>query len=428
MLHQTFIHKLCSSQVISFRAVRAALILMVIGMCFKTAHSALGSLAPDLIYRKDLLQDFLMIHALDLGKSPYLNISELKTMLLPQVSTEIFGHPSPHPPQVVLFLLPFRWMSYETFATAWLVSEVIFVMFAAQLAARLLLESKSKRDTLLVAAVFFAASPVRHSFIVGTFSSLLLFLSALIMFAWIRNRDVLLGLTLGMACSIKFFGLTIGLFLLWMRRLTPLWIASTIYFVSLVGAIYLLTPTVVMDYLQHVIPAVEKLYRSDSNNQSLWSLGQRLFVGLYPPGAFLLTIPPLISFPAAEPFFRIVFLPIVVFLTILRIAQCKDLRVQAVSFISLATLVTPLLWAHGLSTFLLLSVLVFQYLRKLSFPTLQSLVGFFSFVLFMAGGDFASNIIGDRSHVSFAMSLMVCFPAFGASLLLLLLFHLERKA
>lgn len=225
--------------------------------------------------RADFMQDYLMSRAVLAGESPYQNIKELAGRFdLAQVQLDRSGYPSPHPPSLVLLMLPIGLLSYHSAALAWLI--ISLAALAASL--RVLFDLKGGALVLgFLAAVIWL--PFHSDFSIGQLMTVMLLALALAWKCFRGDRDLAGGIVLGLALSIKMIAWPVVLYLLLKRR----WQAagSSIGVVAglqlIAGAVFGFS--VLADYYLRVGPLLAKLGKADSFNFSVFSIGPRIFEG-----------------------------------------------------------------------------------------------------------------------------------------------------
>ena len=95
--------------------------------------AAVSSLIPPSVYKKDFIQEYLLVRAVSNGLDPYLPLPELSQRFIGSLPNLVFQHPTPHPPPVILLCLPLAMLSYEQAAVAWFLFEIICIVLSTYL-------------------------------------------------------------------------------------------------------------------------------------------------------------------------------------------------------------------------------------------------------------------------------------------------------
>jgi hypothetical protein len=408
-----------------WRLTRYILSAFVLLAAFRTLLHSVAVLDSPLVYRKDFLQDFLMARALMEGLDPYLGISQLGTLLMPDLPATIFPHPSPHPPVTLFLSLPLASLAYPQAAFVWLLVEMALLCVISWQALRILsIEGPRIKTFATILVLLLATQAVYTDLLQGQLSLLLLALFIFAMLAIRDRKDVLAGLWLGIAFSVKFLGLPVFLYLVLRRRWTPCLIAGlTFLFLNLMAALAF-GPQVVGSYYGEVAPVITPLYRGDAYNQSLFTLGERLWIGLVPQVQEAVRAPGLFHAPVLARVTDLAVAGILVLVVIGLARRASEMSALALA-VALSALASPVAWVHGLVLCFPAVLLGYGLLETRGWPTGESLAGG-AICLGLAMGDlFGRGMARGGAEVSFLQSLVTWIPLVMASSLVFLVFRME---
>jgi len=318
--------------------------LVVLGLA--TIKAVLESMAPPLIYQRDLLQDYLIGKAGLTGLSPYLPLSYLAERFFPDTGVATLPHPTPHPPPVVFLGLPLAMVHYQVASALWFVLELLacgltIVMLHRWLGLRVTV-SRVTVATLIV----LGWNPFLQEMIYGQLMVVVLMLMTVAGFLQQRGRSISSGIALGVALSLKLLGWPLLIFLALKKQWRSVSATvGTVVTLNLLAAV-LLTPEVVADYYAHVARDVAPYYRAFAFNFSPWTLGWRLFEGTGSSVLVSFTAPPLIAWP----WLAGVVSPLMV-VSVLCLGLCLALKVPEwdvayMILLSSSVLATPITWVH----------------------------------------------------------------------------------
>jgi hypothetical protein len=263
------------------------------------AAATFGTLRAPEVYRKDLLQDYLAARAVLDGKDPYRPMSVLTAEYVGPVPGALaFPHPTPHPPPALLLTLPLGLTSYPRAAAAWLLLEYGLLAACCVALARGVWRSRGLAAPLALAALALWTCPVRDDLILGQFSVVILALFVASYLAVSAGRQAVGGLWLGAAVALKFLGWPVVAYYAWKRRWRVVLAAAAVLGASHAIAAGVM-PGAVARYYAAVAPHAGADYSASDLNISAWTLGQRLFGGLYSQATVNnVTAPPFLNRPA----------------------------------------------------------------------------------------------------------------------------------
>jgi hypothetical protein len=380
-----------------------------------------------LVFRKDLFQDYLMARAHLEGLDPYMRTSELGALLVPESAVALFPHPSPHPPPTLFLSLPGGLLGVSQAAAVWLLFEIALLCLVVRQAQRFLSAEKSgPLGYLTILTLFLGSQMVYANLMLGQFGLLLLVLFMAGILALRERKHLHAGVALGVAFSIKFLGMPLLLFLLLRRRWSPVVTALFVFVLLNLAAALTLGTDPVISYYAEVAPEISSLYRGDALNQSLFSLGQRIWVGTVPALRDSVRAPPLLFSPTLSVITDLTILGALL-LTVVGLARRASERIAAPLAVTLSAVASPVAWAHGLILCLPAVLVALKLLHKQAWPTGRTLVGFVICSGLFMGDLLGGSILGERLQVSFLESLVTLIPLVLASALLVLVIQLEGE-
>lgn len=357
-------------------AMKRYLLIFAVFTALLSLKRVLVSVTTLWLYKKDILSGYLLAKAMVAGVNPYLPLTELANLWLPEHNITDLNHPTPHPFAIGWLCLPLAWLPYEMAARVWLVFELCCLGAAVALFFRAL-ELKFKwRQWGLACFLALGWVPILDDLWLGQFSLCLL---ALFMGAWVllrENKDWQGGVLLGMLMTLKLAGWPIVLFLALRRRWRSAFAAGACFAGLHVFAIGVHGWALVRDYYLKIGPQLSAHYGPHDANFSAWTIGTRLFTesGLN----FALT--PLWTAPQLA---RLINVLLPVLLLALALWLAWRLETQAHSFdaafallLGAGCVLNPIAWTHYLMltapalALLVRRLHIWQWPRRLTYQTL----------------------------------------------------------
>ncbi|MBW1876964.1 MAG: DUF2029 domain-containing protein [Deltaproteobacteria bacterium] len=253
-------------------AIALAAALGVLGLM-----QVVGSLSPELVVRKDFVQDWMLGRAVLDGLDPYTMLPKLYARY--QAGAQAFPQPSPHPPPMVLVMLPLGLLSLRGAATLWLFVGVGSLVTAAVVALRAVGARPSPMQIALGALCAAAWFPIAEELVLGQLTAPLTLLLTLSWVALRSGRPVRGGLLLGASIAFKLLGWPLVVILLLRRQVKAAFVAG-----AAAGALNLATLPILgfeglLRYYTATASLGSALYRGHVYNFSPYSLGFKLFEG-----------------------------------------------------------------------------------------------------------------------------------------------------
>jgi hypothetical protein len=410
--------------------------LFAMGVCALTIRGSVSALKPEHVYRKDILQEYLLGKALAEGKNPYLPIPELASEYLGDLPNTVFPHPTPHPPLVALVSLPLANFEYPVAAAIWLVIELGCIITALFI----LLRKGDPRPPWWflppIIALFLGTEAYFRELVLGQLQSIVLLLLIWTWLAFKEGRDWLTGVSLGAALALKFLGWPILLFLAFRRRWKAL-TASLLSAVSFTAASALVMGIgPITEFYLRVGPQVSQLYRGDPSNIALSSIGWRVFSGTGSQVLVALSAPPLLHWPLGAAILSVLLPVVFAVVAVWAAHRMRSLDAAFALLLCASSLVSPIAWVHYALLGSPAVIWIWKLLHPSGFPRIQTLTAFaLSLCLFiptdllnvgsilLTGG---SPVPNEGMTVPFSAALLTLLPTITLVGLCALLWRLSR--
>ena len=392
------------------------------------------------IFRKDIMQEYLISKSVLGGVDPYLPIQILADRFMGPLPTMVFQHPTPYPPPVVLFCLPLGWLSYGHFAIVWFFFELICLAVSVALLLWWLGAEKRMVLGLLSALLILAWAPITSELVLGQLNALLF---VLLVGAWQALRSgkhIQGGILLGSAIAVKLVPWPIMIFLMLRRYWRATCAAVTTIAIANVAATTLIGLDRMTHYYLKIGMSVSSLHHAHISNFSLWTIGWRIFDATGSPVLSGVNVPPLFSAPAIAPFTSIAIPFAMLILGLLFALRVRTLDTSFGILICLMILVSPVAWDHYLIPVLIPIGIAVRNLSSLDWPRKETNIGLCIGLTFFLSTAFSSprlwiSLLGYNGFanrlgptVSSTVSLLSLLPAMGLLGLLLLLRRLDSLA
>src|SRR5574341_155745 len=263
--------------------IRSYFLILAAVVGIHNFHLSLQSLLAPHVFKKDFVQEYLMVKAVLSGLNPYLPLPNLASRFIGPLPGLVFMHPTPHPPPVTLLCLPMGWLSYNQAAIVWF----LFELSCISLSVILLLRWSGVRSGVALASVsamlILVWGPFTEELLLGQLNALLL---VLLIGAWLSLRsekDFRGGLLVGGAIAIKLIAWPILVFLAVRRKWRAACAATMLPVTANLAASLLMGFDRVVRYYLDIGMAVSRLYHANEFNFSLWTIGWRVFEGTGSP-------------------------------------------------------------------------------------------------------------------------------------------------
>lgn len=410
MKQESFFARILYSQQLGMKILKGLLIFSFVVLGIGGLRVVVQSLKPPLLYRRDLLQEYLLAKAVLAGVDPYLPLPSLAARFFPGVQATFLPHPTPYPPPIALLGLPLALMSYQDASIFWLVVEILCLGGIWWEISRWLGMKLEFFGILLGTLMLVGWRPVLEELVYGQLMIvLLLFLvgSGLLLHL---EKPLGAGALLGVVLSLKFLGWPLLIFWAIRKQWRVIVAALGVLFGLNLFAIFLMKLNVVWAYYTQVGAEVAPLYQGFAFNFSPWTLGWRLFAGTGSPVLVSIEAPPLIPVPQIASYVSLL-LSGLVFIGGMALALRARTQVIALTILMcLSILVNPVTWIHYFTwTFPPLVVLA-KRLRIMGLPLGKTSVSLLIFLILALPGAtltrLAQTLSGNLSHATFQVSFL----------------------
>jgi hypothetical protein len=408
------------------------LVFLVVLLGFANLRLSLVSLKRPFVYRKDFIQEYLLVQAVVNDVDPYLPLPELAARFLEPLPNPVLQHPTPHPPVVALLSLPLKLLDYQKAAAAWLVFEIVCYVVAVFFLLRWFDLQPGLALVLFSAFVILGWIPLGVELITG---QLMMALLLLLTGAWLALRDgdeILGGILLGLTIALKLIAWPIVILLVFERQWRAILVTVVVTAVANLAAGLLMGLDRVLYFYLEVGGPVSALYHAYEDNFSVWTVGWRVFEGTGSSVVEGINAPPLIQSLGLA---RIVSIGLP--LAVLAIGVLLAIRARSYDtafgiLVCVSILVSPVAWRHYLVLCLIPFAIVVHSLATRNWPrrvTNLSLV--LALLLFIPRSTLDSIMLAlsgnDPAHVPFLIALLSYLPAVALLGLIALLWHLDRS-
>lgn len=303
----------------------------------------LGSLAPELVVRKDFVQDWLLGRTVLDGVPPYTMLPELFERYVPDGET--FPQPSPHPPPNVLVMWIFGLLPLRLAAAAWLFFCATCLLVAGVVAARAVGARPNAARIALAAVCALAWFPLTEELVLGQITAPLVLLLTL---GWVALRDGrghLAGLFIGASIALKFLGWPLVAVLLLRRHFAA---AMTACFTA--GALNLATLPILgrdglVEYYTATASLGSALYRGHAYNFSPYSIGYKVFEGTGSSALYGVHAPPFVDAPHLAAPVAVACLLLVVGSGVLLAARARSVDAAFATGLCISVVAGPIAWS-----------------------------------------------------------------------------------
>jgi hypothetical protein len=358
-------------------------------------------------------------------------LPELGKYWLPEHPITDLLHPTPHPFAVGWLCLPLVVLSYKQATVVWLILQLACLAVSVVLLLRILGFEWHKRKVAFICFILLGWWPLILELVWAQLNLCLLLLFLIAWQALRQGKDSLGGILLGCLMLLKLAGWPIVLWLALQRRWRGFWAAGLFWAGAHLLAICLHGWGMVQDYYIKVGPQLDAIYRVRKLNNSMWTIGQRLFAEF---GYNSNSAPPweLLLVKALT-----IFVPTLVLLLILRAAmQARNSDTAIVLLMGVGAYLNPIAWQHCLllatpAMALLLSRLnVIHWPRRIFLVVISLMIALsIPQALYV---HFAEWLVADANTVAqpivtVLLVPLVLIPLIALLLLLWLLVRLELK-
>lgn len=321
------------------------------------------SFGESYLYRKDILQEYLLARATLAGDDPYRPLPHLAYDYLSVRDPQILPHPTPHPPSVIPLVIWMGLVDYGFVTIAWMVLELACVVWIGWHIAQRLAVAPRWFWGLMIALALVGWHPVTLELVYAQLMILLLVLLLLGLRFSMQDRDIVAGILIGLAVAIKLMAWPLWLLLILRRQWRALFASLACFScLSLVG-FSIIGPNHAMTYYLEVSRNVSGLYRACTYNYSLSTIGWRVFSGAQCDTIIGVVAQPLVLNSALV---HVVAWALPVALLVCCLIACvntEDLELQYALMVGACILVSPIAWMHYLVLAVIPFVVILTRLR-----------------------------------------------------------------
>jgi len=397
-----------------------------------TIRLAIVSLGVEHVHRKDFLQEYLLGRALLDGTNPYLPLPELAAKYLGPLPDPVFPHPTPHPPPVALLSVVLTPFEYPVAAGVWLGIEVLCTTAAFWIIQKRTAPELAAPMLAVTIVVFLGTDAFFYELVLGQLQTVVLLLLVVAWAALRRGQDWAGGAALGAALALKLMGWPIVLLLLMKRRWRAVASSVTVVAASYVAAALAMGLGPIVDYYTRVGPYIASIYRGDTYNTSLWSVGWRIFAGTSPTVFVGPSIPPLVRWEVGAQLLGIGMPLVCVGLTLAAAARSHSFDAAYAMLCCTSALVSPISWTHYVVLAAIAVFWAWRSLHALGFPRRETHAAIaISLLLHVRNGQVHAAALrlleaNGRIGILFAASLITLLPAAALVGLTWLVWRVDR--
>jgi Glycosyltransferase family 87 len=348
--------------------LKLPLVLVLILLGIVNASKLVRSVALPDAYRKDFFQEYLLARAVILGLPPYAPLPTLAQQIVGPLPNQIFPHPTPHPPPVVILALPFGVVGYQAATILWLVMELVCLYVTCSLLMHRFFQVNDRWAPATLALGLFSCFPVSLELAVGQLMLLTLLMLTAGWLALRSNHHVLGGAFLGLSLAVKFIGWPLIPFLIWRKQWRTIFWCGVVFLIANVAGAAIVGVNQAVYYYRYIGPLVSKLYRSEFLNFSTWATGYRLFAGTSSNMLQGIEAQPLLNWPALAPSMSFVITVGVLCTALLLAHTASELDSAFGVLICASAIVNPVAWHHYLVLLVIPAVVTVKALARNSFP------------------------------------------------------------
>jgi hypothetical protein len=412
-----------SGLIVIMGAVRLRLIILTLSL-------------PSTFSLRDISQEYLMGKALADGMDPYQTLNQLGILFMNDTSFP--SHPSPHPPFIAIFSIPFSRLPFIQVIILWFVFEMFCLAGIAIMLAYLL---NNRVNWMRAGFLFFALLalyPVMVDLLYGQLTILLTTLLLGGLLAWRKEKHILAGALVGLSVAIKMFTWPL-LFFFAIKKDWRTFISSSITAIGLnLLAMLVMGVAPMMNYYLQVTRQVGVIYRSFLKNYSLWSIGYRFFEGTRPIGEGYIYAPPLLYLPKIAPYVSAGLAILFFIVGLFWAARSRNKEIAYSILILVIVLVSPISWDHYYVLITISLTVLLITLSRASFPNWPTILFILIAPMLFIFNEYIPEIMlllnsgvntsqGNGYQISFASSLLEILPIVQVVALTFLLCNLGRK-
>jgi hypothetical protein len=342
---------------VNSKLVAVILPLLALLMCYRL-YLVSELLSPPGSWCRDIAQDHMAARALDEGLYPYQPISQLlKRYVGFNPGCSISDHPTPHTLQAITLMGLLPGLSLLELSVWWLAAQVGAILTLSWLLWRFYLCSNSTNLLLLICFSLSASFPGFSDLAYGNYSSILTLLFGTVFLLEAGSlrapchlsKCCAVGVILGLTLALKISGwVFLAYFIVKGRWKVVAWCLATLIGTVTAVASYHSRWDLFAQFLEAGWQT-RTYYSHAYYNQSLWSLGSRIFGGLAPTSVGLgINAPAYIMLPQAIPAANAFIGGSVVLLLMIVACRGSSFEHSFATLALLASVADPLSWEHNL--------------------------------------------------------------------------------
>lgn len=384
--------------------------LLVVAANTKGLRDLKESFLVPQIYWKDTNQLYLMGKAIHDGISPYLPLSELAALWLPEWHP--YPYPSPYTPFVAALSTGITAIGYRGAVMLNFWMEVLSFAVLTVLLLRWWGGPWYRWEKLLAVILLWTCSPITVDLRCGQMMAML---ALVLVAAWLAlrdGRDTWGGALLGLFVAIKLITWPLLLFLILRQRWRAVAAAGVVVLVANLAGLATLGVPTVLDYYTRVGGTAAGIWRGYEANLSSWSWGDRIFRGV----GWGYRLDPLINWPWAAAVGTWI-LPVLLLGVAMILAHRARTFDTAFGLLCAASIfLSPVSWSfYALLAIVPVAVLLKRLAERKAAAEVWGLTGIFLAML-IAPPDFSPQVaraFGDPKTVTFAAGLFTQLPNLG---------------
>jgi hypothetical protein len=355
------------------RLLRLAIAVVILVSAGPSVVYLRDSLDPSQARLKDVGQDILLAHAVADGANPYVPVRDLAAQYLPPAGYLNWSHPSPHPPSVGVFFLPFVLLNYADAVRVWFGVQLISLVAGVGLVIQGAGLPLRQRWTPIVAFALLSWLSVTVDLGIGQMTTVLLALIAATQLALSRGHTSLAGGLLGISLLLKPLMWPWILVLAWQRQWRAVAVTVVVVLAGFSAPGLRVGFGAILSYVTQVLPAVSALYATEPTNISLWTVGPRLFQSSMPELSRLVGV----GVPA-----------VVVLCALVWLRRRPSLETALGVTTCVSVVVNPISWQYYVVLVLLPAAHVVRWLHAHRYPRVPTiLAAAIGIALYQPGGE-----------------------------------------
>lgn len=163
--------------------------------------------------------------------------------------------PFNYPPSVLLFLLPLSLFSIKLSQFIWFIFSIFCLIAVAQIVFSLFVPKEKRWIKLILLSLLLQNFPTKFTLVMGQINFLVLLLIVLSFYFYVRKKDGLSGLFLGLSAAIKLNPLLLIVFFVVKKRYKIVFLTFLTFFLANL-TLLMIDPSSTLFYYQNVLPGL----------------------------------------------------------------------------------------------------------------------------------------------------------------------------